>query len=74
MTPTPQQPEFTPVRCPECNAVFFHYSGSSPFRIRIKCRRCSTRKKQPVYVLLTISLEPILSPDIDLVTENLASA
>jgi hypothetical protein len=72
-----QQLDFIAVHCPNpmCNAILFEYSPTlNTFTVRIKCRRCSYRRRAPVYLLFTVSLEPLLSPDIDLVTENLASA
>jgi hypothetical protein len=72
---TNPQPNFIAVRCPHCNAKLFSVARTAySFTVRIKCRRCTSRKHVPVYLLLTISLEPLLAPDIDLVTENSACA
>jgi hypothetical protein len=77
MTPSQQQPEFKLMRCPMpgCNAALFYVAGApTSFSIRVKCRRCTVRMRTPVYVIVQISLEPQVTPVLDLTPDNSACA
>ena len=67
--------EFIAIRCPKCEAHLFSVAPTvETFTVRIKCRRCTNRRHVPVYLIVDIALEPLLAPDIDLVTDNSACA
>lgn len=75
MTTSQQQFDFKLMRCPICGVGLFYVAGApANFSIRVKCRRCTTRQRSPVYVILQISLESPVAPAVDLNSENSACA
>jgi len=74
MTDSQQQIEFQLIRCPTCGAGLFYFSGPPSFRIRIKCRRCTSREKTPTFVIIQVSLESAVISAVDSKPENSACA
>jgi hypothetical protein len=67
--------KFVAVRCPNCNANLFSVTPTrDTFSIRIKCRRCTSKRRVPVYLIVEISLEPAQRSFIGSNPENSASA
>jgi hypothetical protein len=75
MTTSQQELEFKLIRCPNCEAVLFAITPApNTFSIRVKCRRCSDKRRVDVYLIVAFSLEPAVTPVIDSKPENFASA
>lgn len=75
MQTTQLEIEFIAIRCPNCDAILLDVTPTpETFSVRIKCRRCTTRRGFPVYLIVQVSLAPIQHTDIDLTPENFASA
>jgi hypothetical protein len=67
--------DFKLVSCPVCGAGLFYIAGDlATFSIRVKCRRCTTRQRAPVYVILQISAVQTVAPDVDSDGDNFACA
>lgn len=70
-----QKLDFKLIRCPACQRVLFEIAGMlSTFRIRIKCRNCSTRRRSPVFIDLQISFVEAVVTILDSAGDNFASA